>query len=65
LAAIFKTAAQVEKRRGEDKAWDQRLAQLSDHLPVGTRDDPATLHRRTQESADIVFAAGQFVENHR
>ena len=63
--ACFMQQSRVEKRRGEDKAWGQRLAQLSDHLPVGTRDDPATLHRRTQESADIVFAAGQFVENHR
>ncbi len=26
LAAISKTAARVEKRRGEDKAWDERLA---------------------------------------
>ena len=37
LATISKTAARVEKRRGEDKAWDQRLAQLSDHLRVGSR----------------------------
>jgi hypothetical protein len=37
LAAISKTVARVEKRRGEDKAWDQRLAQHSDHLRIGSR----------------------------
>ena len=39
MAAISKTVGRVEKRRGEGKAWGQRLAQLSDHLPVGTRDE--------------------------
>jgi REP element-mobilizing transposase RayT len=32
LAAISKTVARVEQRRAEDKAWDRRLAKLSDHF---------------------------------
>ncbi len=37
VAAISKTVARLEKRHGEDKAWDKRLAKLSHHLRVGSR----------------------------
>jgi hypothetical protein len=32
-AAISRTAARVEKRRGADRRWDRRLAKLLDQLP--------------------------------
>ena len=31
-AAISKMAARVESRRGEDRAWDRRLAKFSERL---------------------------------
>lgn len=34
-AAISKTVAQAENRRGEDHAWDGRLGRLSEHLRSG------------------------------